>query len=62
MSSPTLHCKDDPIYVFPDMKLHSLDLNSHIHASVNDLYIPRIGVHNMPAKYADRSLECINRS
>ncbi len=32
------HCKDDPIYVFPEMKLHGLVPNLHIHVSVNDIY------------------------
>ena len=34
----------DPIYVLPEMELHGLVTNLHIHVSVNDLYIPRIGV------------------
>ncbi len=33
----------DPIYVLPEMELHGLVTNLHIHVSVNDLYIPRIG-------------------
>ncbi len=36
------HCKQDPIYVFPEMKLCDLVPNFHIHVSVSDLYIPRI--------------------
>ncbi len=43
--SQTTHYKQDPIYVFPEMKLHSLVLNFHIHVSVSDLYIPMIGPH-----------------
>jgi hypothetical protein len=38
-----LHCKEDPIYVFPEIKLHTLVPNFHIHVSVSDLYIPMIG-------------------
>ncbi len=34
-----MHCKEDPIYVFPEMKLRRLVLNFHIHESVCDLYI-----------------------
>jgi hypothetical protein len=34
-----------PIYVFPEKKLRGLNPNFHIHVSVNDLYIPRIGPH-----------------
>jgi hypothetical protein len=37
-------CKEDPIYVFPEMKLRTLAPNSYIHVSVSDLYIPRIGL------------------
>jgi hypothetical protein len=62
-----------PIYVFPEMKPSGLAIsrkqnynvpspNFHIHVSVNDLYIPRIGLfHFAAAKYADRSCEYINR-
>jgi hypothetical protein len=34
------HCKQDPIYVFPEMKLRGLVPNFYIHVSVSDLYIP----------------------
>jgi hypothetical protein len=37
------HCTEIPIYVLPGMKLRGLGLNSNIHVSVSDLYIPRIG-------------------
>jgi hypothetical protein len=40
----TVHCTENPIYVFPEMKLHGLILNFHIHVSVCILYIPRIGL------------------
>ena len=40
---PVLHCKEDLIYVFPEMKLHGLVPNFHIHVSESDLYISRIG-------------------
>jgi hypothetical protein len=33
------HCKENPIYVFPEMKLLSLVPNFPIHVSVSDLYI-----------------------
>jgi hypothetical protein len=39
-----MHCTENPIYVFPDMKLCGLVPNSYIHISVSDLYIPRIGL------------------
>ncbi len=38
-----LHCKEDSNYVFPEIKLHGLVPNFHIHKSASDLYIPRIG-------------------
>jgi hypothetical protein len=36
--------KEDPIYVFLEMKLRGLVPNFHIHVSVGDLYIPTIGL------------------
>ncbi len=36
-----MHCNDNPKYVFLFLKLRGL----HIHVSVIDLYIPRIGPH-----------------
>jgi hypothetical protein len=38
-----MHCKQDPMYVFPEMKLRCLVPNFHIHVSVSDLYITMIG-------------------
>jgi hypothetical protein len=40
-----LHCNENPIYVSPEKELHGLSPNFHIHVSVSDLYIPRIGPH-----------------
>jgi hypothetical protein len=40
-----MHCNENPIYVFPEKELRGLSLNFHIHVSVRDLYIPRIGPH-----------------
>ncbi len=37
------HCKEDAIYVFPEMKLLGLVPISYIHVSVSDLYILTIG-------------------
>ncbi len=42
---PPKHCYENPIYVFPEKELHRLSPNFHVHVSVNDLYIPRIGPH-----------------
>ncbi len=39
----SLHCKEGPIYVFPEMKLCDLVPNLHIHVSVSNLYIPTTG-------------------
>ncbi len=39
-----LHCNGNTIYVFPEMKLCGLILNSYIHVSVSDLYISRMGL------------------
>ncbi len=43
--SQTEHCNENPIYVFPEKELRGLSPNFHIHESVSDLYIPRIGPH-----------------
>ncbi len=40
-----LHCNENPIYVFPEKELRSLNSNSHIYVSVSDLYILRVGPH-----------------
>jgi hypothetical protein len=32
------HCKQDPIYVFPVMKLRGLVPHSYIHAPVSDIF------------------------
>ncbi len=42
LSVSLLHCKEDLIYVFPEMKLHGLVPCFYIHVSVSDLYIPKI--------------------
>jgi hypothetical protein len=38
------HCIENPIYVFPEMKLCCLVPNFYILVSVSDFYIPRIGL------------------
>jgi hypothetical protein len=43
-SLPLPQCTENPIYVFPEMKLLGLAPNSYIHASLSNLYIPRIGL------------------
>ncbi len=37
------HSKENPICVFPENKLHGLSPNLHIHVSVSNVYIHRIG-------------------
>ncbi len=39
-----MHCTENLIYVFPEVKLRGLIPNSYIHEFVSDLYIPRIGL------------------
>ncbi len=39
------HCLENPIYVFLSWELRGFSPNFHIHVSVNDLYIRRIGPH-----------------
>ncbi len=38
-----IHCNENPIYVSPEKELCGLCPNFHIHVSVSNLYIPRIG-------------------
>ncbi len=41
----SLHCNENPIYVFLFWELRGLSPNFRIHVSVSDFYIPRIGPH-----------------
>ncbi len=58
-----VHCNENPIYVsFLLWELRGLSPNFHIHVSVSDLYILRIGPHIfLQQNKADRSWEYINR-
>ncbi len=47
--STTMHCNENPIYVYPEKKLRALSPNVHLHVSVRDLYIPKIGPQYLPA-------------
>jgi hypothetical protein len=40
-----MHCSENPIYVFLFWELRGLSPNFHIHVSLSDVYIPRIGPH-----------------
>ncbi len=44
-SFPHLHCNGNSVYISLFWELRGLSPNFHIHMSVNDLYIPRIGPH-----------------
>ncbi len=44
-SGISIHCNENPIYVFLFWELLGLSPNLHIHVSVSDLYIPRISPH-----------------
>ncbi len=39
-----MHCNQNFIYVFSELKLCGLIPNSYIHVSVSDSYMPRIGL------------------
>ncbi len=41
-----MRCNENPSYIFLEKELRGLSPNFHIHVSVSDLYIPRIGPHN----------------
>jgi hypothetical protein len=41
-----MHCTENMIYVFPEMKLHGLVSVSYIHVFVSDFSIPRIDLPN----------------
>jgi hypothetical protein len=40
-----LHCNGNSVYIILFWELRGLSPNFHIHVSVSDLYIPRIGPH-----------------
>jgi hypothetical protein len=55
-----IHCKEDPIYVFLEMKLSGLVPNFHIHVSVRIeqfIYSHDQSTYFAAAKQADRSYE-----
>jgi hypothetical protein len=41
----TMHCNENPTYVFLFWEFRGLSPNFHIHVSVSNLYFPRIGPH-----------------
>jgi hypothetical protein len=52
----TVHCNENPIYVFLFWELRGLSPNFHIHVSASDLYITWIGPHISSSKIG-RSIE-----
>jgi hypothetical protein len=63
LTVPIQQCNDNPIYLFPEKQLSGLLPNFHIHVSVSDFYIPRIGTYVfLQQNWADRSWDDINRS
>jgi hypothetical protein len=40
-----MHCNGNSVYIFLFWELRGLNPNFHIHVSVSDLYVPRIGPH-----------------
>jgi hypothetical protein len=45
MSHFAMHCNGNSVYIFLFWELRDLSPNFHIHVSVSDLYVPRIGPH-----------------
>ncbi len=45
--SALLHCNENPIYIFPEKELRGLSPNFHMHVSVSDVCVPRIGPHTV---------------
>ncbi len=45
LQNSCIHCYENPIYVFLFWELRGLSPSFHIHVSVSDLYVPRIGPH-----------------
>jgi hypothetical protein len=50
------------MYVFLEKKLRGLSPNFHIHVSVSDFYIPRIGPPIVCSRNADGLWEYLNRT
>ncbi len=55
-----MHCNENPTYVFLFWELRGLSPNFHIHVSVSNLHIPRIGPHIWLQQY--RQTDPINPS
>jgi hypothetical protein len=56
------HCTENPIYVFPEMKLPGLVPNSYIHVSVSNLYIPRVSLPICPSKIGSNCENTVYKS
>jgi hypothetical protein len=58
----SMHCNENPIYVLLFWELRCLSPNFHIHVSMSDLYIPRIGSHISFSRIARSIVGILNRS
>jgi hypothetical protein len=56
------HNTENSKHIFPEKELRGLSPGFHIHVSMSDLYIPRIGLLILLQENMDRSWEYINRS
>jgi hypothetical protein len=57
------HCKENLDYVFLFWELRGLSPNFHIHVSVSNLYIPKVGPHTVyPCGRIDRPILKIYKS
>jgi hypothetical protein len=57
-----LHCNGNSVYIFLFWELRGLSPNFHIHVSVSDLYISRIGPHFSSSRKGRPIVEYIIRS
>ena len=58
----TVHCNENPIYVFLFWELRGLSPNFHIHVSLNDLYLVPGSVHIFGCSKIDRPILEIYKS
>ncbi len=55
-----MHCKGNSVYIFLFWELRGLSPNFHIHVSVSDFYIPRIGPHILSSRKGRPIVEIYN--
>jgi hypothetical protein len=56
----TMHCNGNSAYIFLFWELRGLSPNFHIHVSVSNLYIPRIGPHIFSSRKGRPIVEIYN--